>query len=115
MLTEPPQSSAAYKLCPRCRLIYPPGTNFCVREGEPLVPDSRIIAGRYILLHQIGSGTMSEVYAAEQPALGRMVAIKLLRRDPEVMRRFYSEAREQSHRQSTVDIECRGMSQENIV
>jgi serine/threonine-protein kinase len=64
-----------------------------VRDREPLVADSRIIAGRYILLHQIGRGTMSEVFAAEQPQLGRTVAIKLLHRDPEVMRRFYSEVR----------------------
>lgn len=92
-MAAPSSSSSAYKLCPRCRLIYPARTNFCVRDREALVADGRIIAGRYILLNQIGSGTMSEVYAAEQPQLGRTVAIKILHRDPEVMRRFDREVR----------------------
>ena len=97
-MAGPAQSLSPYKLCPRCRLIYAAGTNFCVRDREPLVADPRIIAGRYILLHQIGRGTMSEVFAAEQPQLGRTVAIKLLHRDPEVMRRFYSGVRGQNLR-----------------
>jgi len=97
----PAQSPSPYKLCPRCRLIYAAGTNFCVRDREPLVADPRIIAGRYILLHQIGRGTMSEVFAAEQPQLGRTVAIKLLHRDPEVMRRFYSGERAAKLRPTT--------------
>jgi len=59
-----------------------------VRDRTPLVKDERIIAGKYILKHQIGAGTMSEVYVADQPHLGRLVAIKLLRRDPAAMRRF---------------------------
>ena len=87
MSSEEP-TRAAYKLCPRCRQIYPASTNFCVRDRSPLTPDERIIVGKYILLEKIGEGTFSEVYLAEQPQVGRKVAVKLLHRDPSIQRRF---------------------------
>jgi serine/threonine-protein kinase len=85
--TPPP----AYKLCPRCKQIYRATSNFCVRDRTQLLSDGRIIVGKYILLSQIGTGRMSDVFLAEQPHLGRRVVIKLLHHDPEVMRRFDSE------------------------
>lgn len=90
-MSEASPPAAAYKLCPRCSQIYGATNNFCVRDRTPLVPDSRIIVGKYILLKKIGYGRMSDVYLAEQPHLGRKVAIKLLNRTPEVMRRFDTE------------------------
>ena len=58
---------------------------------------SDALGERYRLLECIGSGGMGVVYRGEQVALGRTVAIKMLRpdlsRSPEVVRRFHVEAR----------------------
>ncbi|MFO0573454.1 MAG: serine/threonine-protein kinase [Polyangia bacterium] len=91
MAALPPTSSPPYKRCPSCQQIYRASSNFCVRDRTQLLSDERILVGKYILLSQIGAGRMSDVFVAEQPHLGRRVAIKLLHHDPEVMRRFDSE------------------------
>src|SRR5688572_1034883 len=53
--------------------------------------------GPYRLLHLIGAGGMGEVYAAEDPRLGRTVALKRLpdsiASDPDRVRRFAREAK----------------------
>lgn len=60
------------------------------RSGE-------VLAGRYRLLNQIGSGGMGTVYAAEHIEVGRKVAIKILRAEasgrPSLVERFRREAR----------------------
>jgi serine/threonine protein kinase len=60
------------------------------RSGE-------VLAGRYRLLNQIGSGGMGTVYAAEHTEVGRKVAIKILRAEasgrPALVERFRREAR----------------------
>ena len=60
------------------------------RSGE-------VLAGRYRLLSQIGSGGMGTVYAAEHTEVGRKVAIKILRAEasgrPALVERFRREAR----------------------
>ncbi|MBD0740702.1 serine/threonine-protein kinase [Streptomyces sp. CBMA152] len=55
-----------------------------------------VIDRRYELLKQLGSGGMGEVYEAMDTALGRRVALKMIRSDlagPEVRDRFDREAR----------------------
>ena len=53
--------------------------------------------GRYRILERIGQGAMGTVYAADDPSLGRLVAIKVmtgdLDDDPEIRERFYREAK----------------------
>src|SRR5690242_2355027 len=53
--------------------------------------------GPYAILRRIGAGAMGVVYRAEDPRLGRLVAIKvlpqMLRDHPDHLRRFEQEAR----------------------
>jgi len=66
-------------------------------------PPSRIessvatMIGRYLLLHRIATGATGYVYAADDPTLGRRVALKVIASDledePETRERFYREAR----------------------
>ena len=53
--------------------------------------------GNYRVTSQLGEGGMGVVYLAEHPVIGRKVAIKLLHavlaRDPDIVARFFNEAR----------------------
>lgn len=55
-----------------------------------------VLDGRYVLRELIGSGGMANVFAADQPSLGRSVAIKLLHPKflgtPQLVRRVQEEA-----------------------
>ena len=55
-----------------------------------------VVAGKYVVRARIGEGGMGVVYEADQPALARSVAIKLIRRElaanPAHVRRFREEA-----------------------
>ncbi len=57
----------------------------------------RLSPGEFEMLERIGAGRFSVVYRARQPAVGRDVAVKVIRseyaHDPEFMRRFEREAR----------------------
>ena len=61
---------------------------------EPVVAT---MIGRYLLLHRIAAGAAGFVYAADDPTLGRRVALKVIATDledePEARERFYREAR----------------------
>lgn len=93
MTTDPATAGSLYKLCPRCQHIYPATDSFCPRDRAELVADDRILAGKFILQRKIGEGSMGSVYEAVQPQIGRTVAVKVLRPDPEVMMRFEREVR----------------------
>jgi serine/threonine protein kinase len=62
-----------------------------------LVSVTRIIAGKYSLLHQLGRGAMGSVWAAQHLTLRSQVAVKLIQRQalevPNVLQRFEREAR----------------------
>jgi serine/threonine-protein kinase len=56
-----------------------------------------VLAGRYRLVRALGDGNWARVYVAQQIAMGRNVAVKLLRddvvRDTEAVARFHQEIR----------------------
>jgi eukaryotic-like serine/threonine-protein kinase len=67
-------------------------------EHDPMV--GRTLEGRYTILTRLGSGSMGTVYRAKQHAMGREVAIKILRSDraadETAKARFLREARANS-------------------
>ena len=64
-----------------------PGT----RESKPAIASK---LGRYTNLERLGAGAMGVVYRADDPGLGRKVALKLLKRpDEELTERLVREAR----------------------
>ena len=83
--TRDSDTAIAGTMAPPARLIPPR------RSREPTVKGP---FGRYILDEKIGAGAMGVVWKAHDPKLGRMVALKLLRRyDPALMDRLVREAR----------------------
>jgi serine/threonine-protein kinase len=95
------------RICPECHATYPEGTSACAEDGTPLVDvddfdadpplEPGAMVGEYRVDRRLGSGTFGDVYAGEQPLIGKKVAIKVLRHkfsaDPQVVSRFISEAR----------------------
>jgi len=73
-------------VCPHCQHASEPGFPFCPYCGrarpsvqaseDPLI--GRTLCGGYVLLEPIGTGGMGRVYRAEQRALGRSVAVKVI-------------------------------------
>jgi len=110
--TIPPLGSSTARVCPRCRQPAPPGAGWDVTcdehhlafvEARALAESGHdpllgvTLAGRFTVLSRIGSGSMGSVYRARQAAVGRDVALKIVRRDraydPETKARFEREAR----------------------
>jgi serine/threonine protein kinase len=94
--------------CPRCRATYPDDVTTCPEDGASLLPSGMLapvdaplepgtMVGEYRVDRKLGAGTFGDVYAGEQPVIGKRVAIKLLHRklssDAEVVSRFVAEAR----------------------
>jgi len=48
-----------------------------MRPKDPFI-GREILGGQYLVLEKVGTGGMGSVYKASQPALSRMVAIKIL-------------------------------------
>ncbi len=94
--------------CPQCARELAPGALVCPWDGALIKPgglDSRLRPalqpgqrlGDYVVGALLGSGGMGEVYAGEQPMIGKKVAIKVLKAevaaDPGNVQRMLSEAR----------------------
>ena len=108
-------SGAKALICPKCRARFddsPPAPTHCpkdnialvrVRElaeagGDPML--GRTLDGRFTILAKLGAGSMGTVYRARQHAMGRDVAVKILRSDraldDSAKGRFLREARANS-------------------
>jgi len=101
-------------ICPRCRRNWPEeeAPAVCPKDGMALVRPrdlvdpgddpmvGRTLEGRYTILARLGAGSMGTVYRAKQHAMGREVAIKILRGDRAIddsaKARFMREARANS-------------------
>jgi eukaryotic-like serine/threonine-protein kinase len=96
------------RVCPECRATYTDDAPVCTTDGSSLVPveamgpvdvplEPGTMVGEYRVDKLLGTGSFGEVYAGEQPLIGKRVAIKLLHRklssDATVVSRFIAEAR----------------------
>ncbi len=101
-------------VCPTCQTQREEGLPLCPLDGTPLSPSAGLIGlilgERYRLLSRIGEGGMGTVFLAEHVALGKQVAVKVLRaeysQDDELVRRFEQEARSASRidHENVVDV-----------
>jgi serine/threonine-protein kinase len=92
-------------LCSRCSVPCDDGHRFCFACGGELAPVpahddplvGRTLPGGYRVTHLVGVGGMGRVYCAEQVALGRTVAVKVvhpsLADEEQTAARFLNEAR----------------------
>jgi serine/threonine protein kinase len=89
------------RVCPKCFKLCGPDQDECDRDGSSLRHYTEVLLGLhlgpYIVRSQISEGGMGVVYLAEHPALGRQVAIKVLRPElslrDDIVERFTQEAR----------------------
>ena len=92
--------------CPQCSILVERGTKYCAQCGFPVgtvdvtSKDSfigQVLPGGYQVLDLLGVGGMGRVYRAEQRALGRTVAVKVIHPhllgDAKSQARFLTEAR----------------------
>jgi tRNA A-37 threonylcarbamoyl transferase component Bud32 len=114
--TLPPLDPGAGPVCPRCHerlsvstTLPPRALVRCPRHGLAYVDAKELVesggdsllgttvAGRFTVLGRVGAGSMGAVYRARQDAVGRDVALKIVRAerayDPETKVRFEREAR----------------------
>ncbi len=75
------------------------GDTVIAPRSSPGLPDKHVgqLLGTWELVRRLGAGGMGDVYQARHVKLGREAAIKLLKpeyaNDPEIVRRFFDEAR----------------------
>jgi serine/threonine protein kinase len=88
-------------LCPHCGKRHPMEEKACPATGTPIEAHQRLLGnvleGKYAIEKIIGQGGMGVVYRARHTLIGRKLAIKVLASEvashPEIVQRFYNEAR----------------------
>ena len=92
-------ASGAIDTCPTCGLKVDSSITVCPRDGSVIGDFSsteKLLDNRYQVLSLIASGGMGAIYKARQPALNKMVAIKMLKvqnRTDAAWARFKQEAK----------------------
>lgn len=90
-----PSASGQLPRCPKHGLAFVDVHDLAASENDPLL--GATIVGRFTILSRLGRGSMGAVYRARQEAVGRDVALKIVRPDraydPETKARFEREAR----------------------
>jgi serine/threonine protein kinase len=92
-------------ICSKCNAINPPGTSFCSKCGTPIKQEPQdknkdslvgaFVGERFLVKRILGEGGMGVVYEAEQTAMDRKVALKVLHphlTDEDLYVRFRKEA-----------------------
>jgi eukaryotic-like serine/threonine-protein kinase len=93
----------AIHACPICGLKVDFSVTICPRDGSVIADYSsteQLLDNRYEVLSLVASGGMGSIYKARQPALNKIVAIKMLRvqnRNDGAWARFQQEAKAASH------------------
>lgn len=96
---EVPQIVRTLSECPQCGVCLDGSEAACPQDGSSLVSRRvpRELAGRYRIDRRLGRGGMATVYRAQDTALDRQVAVKLVREDlagrADMAARFQREAR----------------------
>jgi len=114
------------KVCPRCDARFRGDIGTCPIDGtalrEPEDPFiGRLIAGRYLIEEELGSGGMGSVYRARHQVIGRDVALKFLEpalvRNERQRKRFLGEARaaNQINHEHIIDITDFGETEDGLV
>ena len=105
--SSPGKKQARARKCPTCEQAFSGEARFCPFDGDALVaaPEwdpaadpllGEVVDGRYEVVSVIGEGGMGTVYEVRHAALGRRLALKVLRRDiadAEHAARFIQEAK----------------------
>ena len=112
--TAAPLRDAEGRVCATCRTVFPlgPAVERCPIDGGVLLDAralvdagedpilGRTVGGRFTVIARLGGGSMGTVYRARQDAMGRDVALKILRQDrtfdAQAKARFEREARANS-------------------
>lgn len=95
-----PVAGHVVKTCAQCGGTFEADIQFCPRDGTPLRLPQGLVAGKYEVLSELGKGGMGVVFLANQVAIDRRCALKMLRADavadPDALARFHREARSAS-------------------
>jgi serine/threonine-protein kinase len=93
-----PDDPSAIIRCPADGYVFIRAESLADADGDPFL--GRTVAGRYVILGKLGAGSMGTVYRARHEAMGRDVAVKILRADriafTNAKARFVREARAMS-------------------
>ncbi|MCC6746362.1 MAG: protein kinase [Deltaproteobacteria bacterium] len=89
------------RVCPACFALYGPDQQACPKDRHATVDHTEVLIGLqlgpYVVRSMVSEGGMGVVYAGEHPALGRRVALKVLRPElslrDDIVERFIQEAR----------------------